>query len=218
MVEVLEGGDYSQVPLQRDDLNCCTLLCEISFHLARWEELARDHLGLDEIDIGIIKQECHGFDFYVLAFEMLAKWLSSTGRAANLGTLIQGLRSVGYEMRLSSLSSFCSNSAVIPGSIEQRFMLKVARNLSLHWKFVARLLGMSEVDIGSISRSGEGLQGQAVLMLEKWRKHSPLPPDSAYLQLFRSVQCLSEHFLHKEYLKTALFILECGYQPSATDF
>ena len=203
VVEGLSGGDCSQILLQMSDRNCCTLLCEISFHLFDWKEVGR-HL---KIDIDLIQHQHVGEDFYVPAFELLSHWLSSADPTPNLQTLVDALRSCGFVLRLSGWTT--SYNTIIPRELDSKARMKLAKQIIRHWKFAACLLGMSEGDIHAISSSplyfGDSWE-QAYQMLLKWQKCCDSPRE-AYLTLFKSIHCLSDH-IHKTDLKDAVKFME----------
>lgn len=207
VIEGLGGADCSQTQLQMDgegDKNCCTLLCEISFHLPTWQEVGC-HLGMEELDIDAIKEEYGKADFYVQAFELLTSWVSSSECIPYLGTLIKALHSSSYTIMLSDWS--ISYNAIVPRNMDKKLMLKLAKLIRCHWKFVARFLGMRKEEIDSIDLSTHTLCDKAYEMLWEWQRHCPLGPEDAYLKLFSSVHCVSEH-INKPYLKAAVKSLE----------
>lgn len=209
---ILEGlsgtdDDRSRIFLRMDDINCCTFLCEISFHLYRWEALGLC-LGLEKKDIDTINQEQQGLKVFVKAFEMLAKWLASSEYIPTLGTLINGLHSTGFEI-LPLLLWTTSYNSVIPKTMDPIFISHLAKRISCHWKFVARLLGVSETSIhGAVQCNQSNLDEQACMMLNEWKRHCPLGNREAYLELFNSVHCVCEHLPTDTYFKNALSYLE----------
>ena len=207
VLESLSGGDCSQTLLrlnEEGDNNCRTLLCEISFHLFRWQAVGVT-LGMEQLDVDAIKEEHEGKDFYIPAFKLLTDWVSRSDSAPNLETLIEGLRCCGYVVRMMDWST--SYNTIVPRSMNRNLMLKVAERIQCHWRFVGRLLGMLEVDIDCIAQSPSSLWDQADTMLCRWQKQSPLAPEDAYVELFKSVHCVSEH-ISKPYLKAAVKLLE----------
>lgn len=205
---ILEGSansiNSSNILLHMDDRNCCTLLCEISFHLYHWEKLGQ-HLNMDETYIESLKmRHCqHRFQFRP-AFEMLVEWVSKYDSMGppNLWTLVCALGNIGYTLVPSTWST--NYAGVTPGVINEKFVAVLAPLIQYHWEFVGRLLGETETDIDSAriyNQHNCGWTDQACSMLSGWRRHS-----GDYWKLFDSIHCLHEH-LNNEHLKNALHIM-----------
>ncbi len=199
MMAGLKGeSDRSNIILMMDDINCCVLLCEVSFHLFRWKdlgvELAMRSIDLDELD-------AMNMQYSEKAFQMLAKWLSSK-YPQNLKTLIDGLNSVSYSLDVSDWTTSYNSK---PKTMDRKFMINLADYIKCHWKFVARILGESESTIIAVVKRDEyNLYEQAYNMLYQWERHCALPEKEAYVRLFKSVHCIHEHFPVPDYLRTAL--------------
>lgn len=202
--EVLEGiiGDKnpSLVLIKMDDVDCCILLCEISFHLFLWKDLG-EHLGLNEY-VEFLRGQ-YGNLKYVPAFEMLKEWVKS---CPNLGTLIEGLKTVNFFLDLSSWTT--SYHTVRPKTLDANFMHQLAMIVQYQWKFIARILGKSEGFIDTmVSDYPNNSYEQAYQMLHQWKRQSPLQEREAYLRLFDSIHLVFEHNQVPS-LKAALALLE----------
>lgn len=192
IIEALFGRhDCSVTILSMDDVNCCTLLCEISFHLWQWEALGH-HLGLEAHDIEKVKCQ-HSTYFFEYSFRMLATWLSGNPNC-NLQQLINGLHSIRQSLQVVKWTSLYS----LPKHMKDIFVLKLANLIQCHWKFVARLLGLSiEID-AIVQRDLNNLSEQAVQMIHKW-----VSCGGSSAKLFDSVHCIHEH-VHYNALENAL--------------
>lgn len=185
IVEGLSGncGDCSEILLHVGDVNCCTLLCEISFHLYRWEDLGRN-LRMKEQDIQVIKRQYQS-RLFESAFQMLIKWAT---RTPSLGMLIEGLRSIGTTLELSSWSVTCT---IRQKTMDEVFFAKLVKSIPIcHWEFVARLLGESESAISG--RSECDVYEQAYQMLWQWKRQH-IECIETYTELVKAVHCVKQH-------------------------
>lgn len=191
IIEGLSGRcDCSDILLDMRDVDCCTLFCEISFHLCRWEKLGR-YLEMKELDIDEIKHNRYP-NLFESAFQLLAKWwLNRT--VLSLKTLIDGLNSIDLTINVSTWTASYNTA---PKSISKRFyMLDIAPRITCHWKFVARLLGLSETDINTIvQHDRDSLQSQACEVFKEWTKRTGINDG----RLFDSLHCVNEHVNIKE--------------------
>ena len=192
IIEGLLGhSDCSDVSLDMRDVDCCTLFCEISFHLCWWEKLGRS-LQMKELDIDEIRHYKYPH-FFESAFQLLKKWFITSVKC-QLKTLIDGLNLIGLTINVSTWSASYN---IAPSHLsEPQFMRDIAPRIRCHWKFVARLLGLSETDIDDIVQEYQNnLHLQAYEMLKEWNKRRT---DSNDGKLFDSLHCVNEHIYIKE--------------------
>ena len=187
------------VELVKDDMYCCVLICEISFHLVRWKEVGLQ-LAMRNIDLDVI--DAKNLEYYEKAFEMLLKWLRSCNTLPNLRMLIKGLNSVGYSLDESSHWTTSYNT-VTPKTMDATFMMHVADYIQRHWKFVACILGEERYIMDVVKHDSDNSHEQAYYMLLQWGRHCPLD-EKAYMRLYNSIHCIHEHLPLLDYLKVAL--------------
>ncbi len=203
---VLEGltghKNPSLVSMRMDNVHCCILLCEISFHLFLWKELG-EYLGLEEDCIESLKYQ-YGNVKYVPAFEMLKQWVSDS--SPDLGMLIEKLNTLGYSLDLSQWTT--SYDTVRPKPMDRNFLIKLAQKIKYYWMFIARILGEPEGFIDTIiSDYKNNIYEQAYQMLWQWKRHCAFQEGETYLRLFNSIHCMYEH-TRVDSLNTALSWLE----------
>ncbi len=86
------------------NINCCTLLCEISFHLCEWKKLAC-FFNMEENDIMELEYDYKKHHTrHETALKMLEKWILKKkmfNPPPNLGQLRDGLNSIGITLVVS---------------------------------------------------------------------------------------------------------------------
>lgn len=187
ILEALSGScDCSDISLCTSDVNCCTLLCEISFCLDQWEDLGRK-LGMEEQDIQVIKRQYQWESLFESAYQMLTRWIVSS--VPCLEMLVKGLHSINIALEISSFPMTCFE----PRPMSEVFVTNLAKNILCYWKFIARLLGESETDIcQAVRRSDHDVHEQAYQMLWKWNRQQIGDMDT-FEELTRAIHCVKQH-------------------------
>ena len=184
-----ENCGCSDILLCTTDVDCCTLVCEISFCLDRWEDLGRN-LRMREQDIRVIKCQYQWRSLFEAAYQMLTKWIVRS--IPNLGMLIEGLRSINTTLEVSSVPVTWS-SAIKLKPMNEVFVKNLAQTILCNWKFIARLLGESETDIcQAVGRSEHDIHEQAYQMLWKWKRQR-IENMETFEELARAIHCMRQH-------------------------
>lgn len=206
IVEALSGN--RDCSLDSGDANSLTLLCEISFHLYRWENLGQ-HLGMAAQDVEVIKCNYERSTyFHEPAFQLLAKWLKST-KTPTLKKIKDSLLCIQFRLQLSTWTTSYHS---ITRSIHDIHIPYLANHIQRHWRSIARLLGESEANIDAAIQHERDytILEQACYMIEQWKTRVIDDGSCHYtaaqlttMDIFNGLHCLNEH-IYDESLENAL--------------
>ena len=170
--------DGSSVKVEMDNVDCRTLITEISFRFFRWKEMGVT-LGMSSTDLDSI--DAMSLFYFDKAFQMLATWLI-TAYPVTLKTLLEALQSVDFSLVCSHWTT--SYPTVKPKAMTNKFFSKLAAYIESDWKYVARFLGETESSIYAALGRSICAREQAYQMLYEWERHCVLREKEAYCRLF----------------------------------
>lgn len=208
-----------EVELKPDDPETIIFIAELSFCLtSAWEGIAKN-LMLDDYNIKNIKAYYDSFQEEA-AFQMILMWLKSfVGPRVSLQYLIDALYRNNIEIRvhnLNLLECMYSHKEEHFHQLSSNTVAEISRRIASQWKFVGRLLGMTESYISSlaVSQDGSGVEGhyklmeQTVAMLDQWKRING--PQATLLKLKNVIYAVHKHSGHK--LRDAVDFLAMPFQ------
>ena len=186
--------------LNFDDYECRFLFCEISFQLPDWISLA-NLLKVNPLDIRtleVLRKNESGGDFQVLqrecTFQMLRCWACE---APTLSTLLKALSDDKIHLEVKGWTTTCTLTHASDCVIDNEKLGRLSITIQNYWKFVARLIGMTETEITTIQQNVkcETLCEKTAKMLVEWERRSGLPNRDKKVQLFKALCCLEQHLM-----------------------
>ncbi len=193
IIEAICGRGNLELELALDNYECCLLLCEISFHLPNWAQLA-SLLGFHQQDIDGLRQTHQGKYAFEAAYNMLVMWIT---RADNfLSTLVHVLRQCNLELKLGTWKMNNNTYNCTFNVFYGNKLAELSRKIVFMWKFVGRLVGMRDFTIDEVELDHKTMKvrEQAYQMLWEWRKTST-DQNEFHLseKLFKALHCISDH-------------------------
>lgn len=172
----------------------CKLLADISLQLSNSSALSHK-LGLEAYQAERISADYTG-DEAEKVYQALMCWVARHSSATLHGLLqaLSGLKIVGLQLTADD-SENCDILDPRLNSICIRdgpFMLDIGTEIQHRWKFIGRLMGVSESHISRVeSDNPQHIREQSHQMLLAWQTHSD--PRATYGTLFKAIHRVYRH-------------------------
>ena len=209
---------HSDVKLKPDDPEATIFIAELSFcRTSNWTDVAK-HLRLCDYEIKNIF--CSHETLQEAAFQMMLKWLrSSVEPHTTLQHLTDALGSNGIMVHVHKLVqnvySSMSHREEHYHQLTRSTVADITMRIASQWKFVGRLLGMTDSNISlAVAQGGSGTQGQYMLMeqtvamLDQWGKNNG--HQATLFKLKNAIYAVHEHSGHE--LRDAVDFLTRPFQ------
>ena len=196
---------HSDIELKSDDPETTIFIAELSFcRTSDWTAVAR-HLMLCDYEIKNIFGSHKTLQ--EAAFQMMLKWLrSSVGPHTTLQHLTDSLGSNGIIIRVHKLAQNVYSSKYHREEhyhqLTRSTVADITMRIASQWKFVGRLLGITESNISiAASQGGSGtedqytLMEQTVAMLDQWGKNNGY--QATLFKLKNAICAVHEHSRHE---------------------
>ncbi len=194
-LEAICGRGSHGLELTLDNYECCLLLCEISFHLPNWAQLA-SLLGFHQQDIDGLRQTFQGKYAFEAAYNMLALWITRSDTFQTFGMLVGVLHQCNLELekgtwKVNNITCSCTFNV-----FKEHRLTDLSRKIVFVWKFVGRLVGMKDYEIDEVELDYKQMKvrEQAYQMLWVW-KRTCVDQNEFHLseKLFKALHCISDH-------------------------
>ena len=192
----------SEVELKPDDPETTIFIAELSFCImSMWVAVAK-HLTLYDYVIKNLEKShtCQE----EAAFQMMLTWLGrSTVPCVTLQHLMDAINAADVEIHVQKLTQNVHRQKEKHfHQLSRATVAEISKRIASQWKFVGRLLGMTESDISlAASQGGAGVEGhyklmeQTVAMLDFWGKNNG--HEATLLKLKNAIHAVHQHSGHQ---------------------
>ncbi len=195
IIEAICGRGSHGLELTLDNYECCLLLCEISFHLPNWAQLA-SLLGFHQQDIDGLRHTFQGKYAFEAAYNMLALWTKKEPTVRTFSMLVGVLHQCNLELKEGTWKVNIDTSSCHFGVFHEHKLEDISHKIVLLWKFVGRLVGMKDTVIDGVELDHKTMKvrEQAYQMLREWKRTSDIQNEfKLNMKLFKALHCISDH-------------------------